>query len=66
MGIVNPLLHTHVESEADRTRRIAHEAQMIAEAEASMLAGDTITHDQFRAWSESLLANPEQPHPPPS
>jgi hypothetical protein len=44
---------------------VAREADMIAEAEASVLAGDIINHDIFRAWSETLLANPDQSHPPP-
>ncbi len=65
MGVVKPLVQDGVETEADKTDRIAREAELIAEAEAGVLAGDIISHDQFRVWSENLLAHPDQSHPPP-
>jgi predicted phosphodiesterase len=54
------------DSAADKADRVAREADMIADAEASILAGDVISHDQFRIWSDNLLTNPYQSHPPPS
>jgi len=46
------------DSAADKADRVAREADMIADAEASIVAGDVISHDQFRVWSDNLLTNP--------
>jgi hypothetical protein len=54
------------QSAAEKADRVAREAEMIADAEASILAGDVISDDQFRVWSDNLLANRYQSHPPPS
>jgi hypothetical protein len=47
------------------SRRMADEAHMIAEAEASLLAGRGVSQQQFRTWSETLLENLDRPNSPP-
>ena len=44
---------------------VADEADMIAEAEASLRAGRAVSHRRFRNWSKSLLENLDRPQAPP-
>lgn len=51
------------ETEADRQRRLAWEAEMIAEADASIAAGRTVSEEEIDAWIDSLGTDHELPPP---
>jgi predicted transcriptional regulator len=51
------------EAEAERLRRIAWEAEMIAQADASIAAGRLIDAKEIDAWIDSLDTNHELPPP---
>jgi predicted transcriptional regulator len=51
------------ETEADRQRRIAREAGMIAEARASAAAGRVVSSEEVDAWIDSLDTDHELPAP---
>jgi predicted transcriptional regulator len=51
------------ETEADRQRRIAREAEMIAEARASAAAGRVVSSEEVDAWIDSLDTDHELPAP---
>ena len=51
------------ETEADRQRRIAREAAMIAEARASAAAGRVVSSEEVDAWIDSLDTDHELPAP---
>lgn len=53
------------ESDADRTSRIAWEAERIAEARASVAAGRIVSSAQIDAWIDSLGTSNELPVPRP-
>jgi predicted transcriptional regulator len=53
----------HAETEAERQRRIAWEADRIAEAQASAAAGRLIPSEEVDAWIDSLDTNHELPPP---
>jgi hypothetical protein len=52
------------ESEAARQRRIAWEAEMIAEADADFAAGLYVDADDIDAWIDSIGTDHELPPPP--
>ena len=54
----------HVETEAERQRRIAWEAKGIAEARAELDAGLYVDADEVDAWIDSLGTDHELPHRP--
>jgi predicted transcriptional regulator len=51
------------ETEADRQRRIAWEAERIAEARASGAAGRVVSSEAVDAWIDSLGTDHELPPP---
>jgi hypothetical protein len=51
------------ETEADRRRRIAWEAEMIARADASVAAGRLIDAAEIDAWIDSIGTDHELPPP---
>jgi predicted transcriptional regulator len=51
------------ETEADRQRRIAREAEMIAEARASAAVGRVVSSEEVDAWIDSLDTDHELPAP---
>lgn len=53
------------ETEAERRRRLAWEAERIAEAEASFAAGYYVTAEEVDAWIDSLGTDNELPAPYP-
>ncbi len=53
----------HDETEADRERRIAWEAERIAEAAASADAGQLIDEAEIDAWIDSIGTDHELPPP---
>jgi len=55
----------HDETEADRQRRIACEAAMIAAADADIAAGRTVSEEEIDAWIDSLGTDHELPPPYP-
>jgi hypothetical protein len=58
MAIIDRSIPTMDESD---NGSVADEADMIAEAEASLLAGRAVSHQQFRRWSRDLLENRDRP-----
>jgi predicted transcriptional regulator len=52
-----------VETDADRQRRLAWEAEMIAEADADIAAGRVIDEAEMDAWIDSIGTNHELPPP---
>ena len=57
-------LAKHDETEADRQRRIAWEAERIAEAQAELDAGLYVDAAEIGAWIDSLGTDHELPPPP--
>jgi predicted transcriptional regulator len=53
----------HPEDDAARQRRIAGEAERIAEADASVAAGRTVSEEEVDAWIDSLGTDHELPAP---
>jgi predicted transcriptional regulator len=53
-----------VETEAERQRRIAWEAERIAEARAELDAGRYVDAADVRAWVNSIGTDDELPPPP--
>jgi len=53
-----------VETDAERTRRIAWEAQGIAEARAQVAAGLYVDSAEIGAWIDSIGTDNELPLPP--
>jgi predicted transcriptional regulator len=51
----------HPETDADRKRRIAWEAEMIAEADADIAAGRLIDAAEVDAWIDSIGTDHELP-----
>ena len=51
------------ETEADRQRRLAWEAEMIAEARAELDAGLYATSAEVKAWIDSIGTDREMPVP---
>jgi predicted transcriptional regulator len=56
----------HAETEADEQRRLAREAEMIAEARAELDAGLYATSAEVKAWIDSISTDHELPVPYPS
>jgi predicted transcriptional regulator len=54
----------HPETEAERQRRLAWEAEGIAAAEASLAAGLYVDADDIDAWIDSIGTDNEMPPPP--
>jgi hypothetical protein len=52
------------ETEEERKRRLAWEAEMIAEAEAEIAAGLYVDGDEMDAWLASIGTDHELPPPP--
>ena len=52
------------EIEAERQRRLAWEAEMIAEADAEIEAGLYVDADEIDAWIDSIGTDHELPPPP--
>jgi len=52
------------ESEAERHRRLAWEAQRIAEADAELDSGLYVDATEMRAWIDSIGTEHELPPPP--
>jgi predicted transcriptional regulator len=52
------------ETEAERQRRLAWEAEMIAEADAEIEAGLYVDADEVDAWIDSIGTDHELPPPP--
>jgi predicted transcriptional regulator len=61
-GDVQP---ARVETEAERQRRLAWEAEMIAEADTEIAAGLVIEEADVDAWIDSLGTDHELPLPQP-
>jgi predicted transcriptional regulator len=57
-----PQIETH-ETESERQRRIAWEADGIAKARASIAAGRLIPSEEIDAWIDSLGSDHELPPP---
>jgi hypothetical protein len=53
----------HPETDANRKRRIAWEAEMIAQADASVAAGRLIDAAEIDAWIDSIGTDHELPPP---
>lgn len=51
------------ETEAEKQRRLAWEAEMIAEARASAAAGHVVSSKEVDAWIDSLDTDHELPAP---
>ncbi len=51
-------------TEAERQRRLAWEAEMIAEADLEIAAGLYVDADEIDAWLESIGTDHELPTPP--
>ena len=51
------------ETEADKQRRLAWEAAMIAEADAEIEAGLYVDPDEVKAWIDSVGTDHELPPP---
>jgi hypothetical protein len=51
------------ETDAERQRRIAREAEMIAEADADIAAGRVVDSTKVRAWIDSSGTDHELPVP---
>jgi hypothetical protein len=51
------------ENAADKQRRLAHEAEMLAQARTSAAAGRTVSEEQVDAWVDSLGTAHELPAP---
>jgi len=58
-------LAEQAETEADRQRRIAREAAMLAEARASARAGLVVEEAEVDAWIDSIGTDHELPPPYP-
>lgn len=60
-----PHLHnsTRLESTAEKQRRLAREAWLLAEAEASIAAGRVIDAAEIDAWIDSIGTDHELPPP---
>jgi predicted transcriptional regulator len=58
-----PDVEPPVETEADRQRRIAWEAVMIAQADASIAAGRVVDEAAVDAWIDSIGTDNELPVP---
>jgi predicted transcriptional regulator len=54
---------TSSETEAERQRRLAWEAEMIAEADADIAAGRLIDEAEIDAWIDSIGTDHELPPP---
>jgi len=54
------------EAEAARRRRIAHEAELLAEARADIAAGLFIDEAKVNAWIDSIGTDHELPPPYPN
>jgi predicted transcriptional regulator len=54
----------HPETAADRQRRLAQEAEMIAEARAELDAGLFVDAAEVDAWINSIGTDHERPAPP--
>jgi hypothetical protein len=50
-----------VETDAERQRRVAWEAEMIAQADADVAAGGVVCSAEVRAWIESIDTGCELP-----
>ena len=53
----------HPETDADRQRRFAWEAEMIAEADADVAAGRLVDSAKVKAWIDSIGTGHELPVP---
>jgi predicted transcriptional regulator len=51
------------ETEAERRRRLAWEAEMIAEADADIAAGRLVDSAEVKAWIDSIGTDHELPVP---
>ena len=51
------------EADAERQRRLAWEAEMIAEADADIAAGRVVNSAKVRAWIDSIGTDHELPVP---
>jgi predicted transcriptional regulator len=56
---------TRPETDAEKQRRLAREAEMIAEARAELDAGLYATSDEVKAWIDSIGTEHELPIPYP-
>jgi predicted transcriptional regulator len=54
---------TPPETEAERQRRLAWEAEMIAEADADIAAGRLVDSAKVKAWIDSIGTDHELPVP---
>ena len=52
------------ETDAERQRRLAWEAEMIAEADAEIEAGQYVDAADIKAWIDSIGTDHELPPPP--
>jgi hypothetical protein len=64
MDDLPPGRNESVETEAEKQRRLAREAEMIAEARAQLEAGFYIDAADVDAWIDSLDTDHELPPPP--
>lgn len=53
------------EAALDRQRRIAHEAELIAEADAEIAAGLSVASAEVKSWIDSIGTDQELPPPYP-
>jgi predicted transcriptional regulator len=64
MDDLPPGRNESVETEAEKQRRLAREAEMIAEARAQLEAGFYVDAADVDAWIDSLDTDHELPPPP--
>lgn len=55
---------SRTETEAERNRRLAREAEMIAEADAELDAGLYVDPAEIKAWIDRIGTDHELPSPP--
>jgi predicted transcriptional regulator len=63
MDDITPDRNEAVETEAERQRRLAWEAERIAEARADIAAGRVVSSEEVDAWIDSLDTDHELPPP---
>jgi predicted transcriptional regulator len=62
-GIPNEVSPQPIESDSDRTTRLAWEKACIGEAMADAAAGRTVSLERFNAWVDALGSGHELPLP---
>jgi predicted transcriptional regulator len=63
MDDITPDRYQGVETEAEKQRRLAWEAERIAEARADVIAGRLVDSAKVKAWIDSIGTDHELPVP---